>query len=123
MLEKKNVNGVGLSRLKNAFLCSMAGFRYAVTQESAFRQELLLVIPLLPLAFWVGDTTMERVVLISSLLLVLIVEIINSAVEAAIDRIGPEIHPLSRNAKDLGSAAVLLALANALVVWLLIVLY
>jgi len=96
---------------------SAQGFAHAWRHESAFRQELTLCIILTPLAFWLGQTAYERLLLIACLLLVLIVELLNSAVEAAIDRVGEEHHELSGRAKDLGSAAVSLSLGLVLLVW------
>ena len=96
---------------------SAQGFAHAWRHESAFRQELTLAVLLTPLALWLGQTAIERVLLIACLLLVLIVELLNSAVEAAIDRVGDEHHDLSGRAKDLGSAAVFLSLGLLLLVW------
>ena len=110
----------GLRRLLAASGHSWAGLRAAWFGEVAFRQEVLLGILLLPLALWLGDSGVERALLAGSWLLVMAIELVNSAVEAAIDRIGPERHALSKRAKDVGSAAVLIALLNALLVWLLI---
>ncbi len=107
----------GLGRIWNAVLYSRNGLRDAWRHEAAFRQELLLVAVLLPLGLYLGDNGIERALLVGSLLLILIVELLNSAVEAVVDRISAEHHDLSRRAKDLGSAAVMLALANAAVVW------
>ncbi len=90
--------------------------------EDAFRWELTLVALLTPLALWLGSTGVERALLIGSLLIVLIVELLNSAVEATVDRISFENHRLAKRAKDIGSAAVMLSLVNAGVVWLLIIL-
>ena len=87
--------------------------------DEAFRQEVLIAIVLLPLAFWLGQGWLETVVLLSVTVLVLITELLNSAVEAAIDRFGGELHPLSKRAKDLGSAAVLLSLLIAAGAWLI----
>ncbi len=109
----------GLDHFFKAFGWSMAGFRWALA-EAAFRQELLLVAVLAPVGLWLGKSGVERALLCGSLLLVLIVEILNSAIEAAIDRFGGEHHPLSGQAKDMGSAAVFLALANVVIVWLLV---
>ena len=114
---KKNT---GLTRIIKAFGYSMQGLKSAWKNEAAFRQELILVIILLPLSFWLTDNTIERVLLIMPLFLVLIVEILNSAVEACIDRIGEEIHPLSKQAKDMASAAVWLSLLLVVVVWMMI---
>ena len=111
----------GVQRLINATGYSIAGLAAAWRNEAAFRQEVLLTLVMTPFAFWLGDTMQQRALLIGSLLLVLIVELINSSIEAAIDRIGPQRHKLSGRAKDLGSAAVLVALINAGVIWLLIV--
>jgi diacylglycerol kinase (ATP) len=93
-----------------------------VRHEDAFRVELILVILLAPAALWFGDTGIERALMIGSLVLVLIVELLNSAVEATVDRISFENHRLAKRAKDIGSAAVMLSLVNAGVVWLLIIL-
>jgi len=90
--------------------------------EAAFRQELLLCIILAPLAFYFGRTGVEKALLLGSLLLILIVELLNSAVEATVDRIGEDEHELAGRAKDIGSAAVFLSLVNAAVIWLLILL-
>ncbi len=114
-MEKES--GSGFTRLFNAFGWSMAGLRSAFKHEAAFRQEVLLFLVLAPLAFWLGENGIERGLMLGSLLLVLIVEIINSAIEAVVDRFGPEHHPLAGRAKDMGSAAVFLALLNALLIW------
>ncbi|HEU4350338.1 MAG TPA: diacylglycerol kinase [Burkholderiales bacterium] len=106
----------------NATHYSLAGLAAAARHEDAFRLELILVALLTPVALWLGDTGIERALLIGSLFLVLIVELLNSAVEATVDRISFENHRLAKRAKDLGSAAVMLSLANAGVVWLLIIL-
>lgn len=96
---------------------SAQGFVHAWRHESAFRQELTLGVILTPIAIWLGQTIYERMLLIGCLLLVLIVELLNSAVEAAIDRVGDEHHELSGRAKDLGSAAVFVSLTLVLLVW------
>lgn len=98
----------------------MLGLRAALKYEEAFRLELMACIVLLPLALWLGNTGVERALLTGSLLLVLLVELLNSGLEAVVDRIGIEQHALSGRAKDLGSAAVFIALLNALLVWALI---
>jgi diacylglycerol kinase (ATP) len=103
----------------NAFINSMDGLR-AAWGEAAFRQEVLLAVVLLPCAFWVPVAPVERALLVASVLLVLVVEILNSAVEAAIDRISLERHSLSKRAKDLGSAAVLVALILCALVWAIV---
>ncbi len=107
----------GLKRILLATRYSLAGFKAAFVNEAAFRQELLLVVVLIPLALWLAHTGTERALMIGSLFLVLIVELLNSGIEAAIDRFGGEHHPLSGRAKDLGSAAVMLSLINVGVVW------
>jgi len=107
----------GLPRLRAAFGYSMAGFVAAWRGEEAFRQEVLLAIVLFPLAFWLGQGPLERLVLVGSWLVVMIVEILNSAIEATVDRISEEHHPLAGRAKDLASAAVFLALVLAFLSW------
>ena len=104
-------------RLVKAFGHSMDGLAGAFRSEAAFRQEVLAAIVLVPVACLVQVTTLERVLLIASVLLVMVVELLNSSIEAAIDRISLERHPLSKRAKDTGSAAVLLAVITAIVVW------
>lgn len=116
-------NTKGFERIYRATGYSLAGLKAAFTNEAAFRQELALVVILAPLGFWVGNSGVERALLIGSLMLVLIVEILNSAVEAAIDRFGEEQHFLSGRAKDLGSAAVMLSLLNVGLVWGLILFF
>jgi len=99
---------------------SVAGLKAAFKNEAAFRQELALLLILAPLALWLGDNGVERALLIGSLLLVLIVELVNSAIEAVVDRFGGEQHELSGRAKDIASGAVFIALINVFVVWLLV---
>ncbi|MCW8853631.1 MAG: diacylglycerol kinase [Gammaproteobacteria bacterium] len=113
----------GLSRIIKATGYSWQGIKACFIHEAAFRQELLLAIILTPLAFWLANTTTELVLLIASVMLVLIVEILNSAIEAVVDRFGDQLHELSGRAKDLGSAAVAFSLINMLIVWLLIIFY
>ena len=110
----------GLRRLLNAFFFSLSGLTLAYRHESAFRQEIVLAAVLIPLACLLPVQGVERVLLIGSVLLVLVVELLNSSVEAAVDRIGFDTHRLSKRAKDLGSAAVLLALAALLITWVLL---
>ena len=112
----------GLKRLLCATLYSFAGFSWAWRNESAFRQELLLVIVLTPVAWFLGKNGIERALMIGVLLLVLVVELLNTAVEAVVDRFGDGQHELSKAAKDLGSAAVFVALINVIVVWALVLL-
>ncbi|MEJ8849586.1 diacylglycerol kinase [Variovorax rhizosphaerae] len=107
----------GFARVFHATLISLNGLR-AGWGETAFRQEVLIAIVLVPLAFWLGRSWMEVALLAGSVVLVMIVELLNTAVEAAIDRIGPEWHDLSKRAKDMGSAAVLLALLLSGGIWL-----
>lgn len=112
----------GLRRVLNAASYSWAGLKAAFRHEDAFRQETFLLVPLVPLALYLGDTGLERALMIGSLLLVLIVELLNSAIEAAVDRISLEHHELIKRAKDMGSAAVMIALISVVVVWALILL-
>lgn len=107
----------GLRRLWNALHYSLDGFGAALRHEDAFRQEALLAVILVPLSFFLPVGGVGRALMIASVLLVLIVELVNSAIEAAIDRISLDRHHLSKRAKDIGSAAVLLALANVVLVW------
>jgi diacylglycerol kinase (ATP) len=107
----------GLTRILKAFGYSLAGFKAAWQNEAAFRQEVLLCITLIPIAFWLGDNNIERALLISCLLLVLITELLNSAIEAIADRVSEEWHQLIKRAKDLGSAAVFISLFYTALVW------
>lgn len=108
----------GVKRIVKAAGYSMQGLRAAFQHEAAFRQELLLAAIFIPLALFVGDTAAERSILIGASVLVLVVELVNSAIEALVDRVGTEHHELSGRAKDLGSAAVLLTLALLAYVWI-----
>lgn len=110
----------GLRRLLNAFDYSMAGFRAAYRHEDAFRQEARLAAILIPLALWLPVGLIGKALMIGSVLVVIIVELINSAVEATVDRISLEQHDLAKRAKDIGSAAVLVSLINAAVIWWLV---
>ena len=112
----------GLKRILNAAGYSFDGLRAAFTGEAAFRQLVLLNVILIPVAFWLDVSRAERAILIAVCLLALIVELLNSAVEAAIDRISLELHPLSKNAKDMGSAAQFVALSMIALVWAVILL-
>lgn len=107
----------GVIRIVHAFFNSCAGLADAIRHESAFRQEILLAAILIPAAFWIRVTAVERALLIATVLLVMIVELLNTGVEVAIDRISYERHSLSKRAKDIGSAAVLVALLLMAVVW------
>ncbi|NVJ59464.1 MAG: diacylglycerol kinase [Gammaproteobacteria bacterium] len=107
----------GFSRIWDAFFYSMKGFASAWRHEAAFRQEMMLAVVLIPLAFWLAETHIELILLISSVLLVLLAELINSSVEAVVDRTGTEHHELSGRAKDIGSAVVFLSFVMLGVVW------
>ncbi|RJQ49393.1 MAG: diacylglycerol kinase [Gammaproteobacteria bacterium] len=106
-----------IRRLIRASGYSIAGLKAAFHNEAAFRLETGFFVILAPLGLWLGDNALERALLAGSLFLVLIVEVVNSSIEAAIDRIGTEHHALSGRAKDMGSAAVFLALVNAVLIW------
>jgi len=110
-------NGSGLSRIVKAGQCSIQGLKAVFKHEAAFRQELLAVAILLPVAFIIGTTPLGISLLIFGLGLVLLVEVLNSAIEAIVDRIGLEHHELSGRAKDLGSLAVLMAILLCAVIW------
>lgn len=113
----------GFTRLIKAFGFSIQGFATAFRHEAAFRQELGFCVVLTPLAFWLGKTNVEVAVMVGCLLIVLMVELLNSAVEAVVDRFGGERHELSARAKDMGSAAVFVSLANVIIVWSIIVFF
>lgn len=113
-------NNRGVKRLAQAYRYSMAGFRACFLHEEAFRQEIFALIVLVPLGAWLGGSPVERALLVASLLLVPIAELLNSGIEAVVDRIGTEKHELSGRAKDIGSAAVFLSIVQVLVVWGLI---
>ena len=106
-----------IKRLNNATRYSMQGFRHAWEGEAAFRLEVVLALILLPTALVLNVSTLERIALVGCLVLVLIVELLNSAVEAAIDRVGTEHHPISGRGKDMGSAAVFAALVFTVFTW------
>jgi diacylglycerol kinase (ATP) len=112
----------GLVRLYNAFGYSLEGFRAAYKHEDAFRQEILLAAILIPLALWLPVTSIGKALMIASVLLVIIVELLNSAIEATVDRISLENHDLAKRAKDIGSSAVLVSLINVIVVWVMVLL-
>ncbi len=109
-----------LGRLFRATGCSLAGLRAAFRYEVAFRLEILVLMFVIPTGIWLGEDGITRALLIGSWLLVIVVELINSAIEAVVDRIGLERHELAGRAKDLGSAAVLCAIVLFLVVWVLV---
>jgi diacylglycerol kinase (ATP) len=110
----------GIKRLANAFTYSVAGTLAAFKHEDAFRQEVILSAVLIPLAIYLGQTAIEQALMIASILLIIIVELLNSSVEATVDRISVKRHKLSKRAKDIGSAAVFFSLVNAAVIWFLI---
>lgn len=112
----------GIPRLIAAARYSFAGLRSAFTSEEAFRLEVIGLIIFAPLALYLGQTPVERILLIGSIMLLLIIELLNTAVEAVVDRIGSEYHELSREAKDIGSAAVFIGMALVAMVWGLILL-
>ena len=113
-----NKTGVtGLGRVWNAMFYSFAGLKSALKHESAFRQETALAVILIPAAFWLGSNVIEYSLLVGTVVLVLIVELLNSAIEAVVDRVGTDRHSLSGRAKDMGSAAVFLSLLLTLFVW------
>lgn len=110
-------NGRGFMRIVRATVCSWQGFKAAWRHEAAFRQEALLAIALIPLGLWLGQGGVERALLAGSVLLVPIAELINSAIETVVDRIGMERHELSGRAKDMGSAVVFLACSLTVMTW------
>ncbi|MCL4140856.1 UNVERIFIED_CONTAM: hypothetical protein GTU68_016563 [Idotea baltica] len=117
-MNQANKPNTGLKRIVKAAGYSAQGLRAAFTHEAAFRQELLLCIIFIPLALFVANSALERVVLIGLTLLVLVVELLNSALEALVDRVGTEHHELSGRAKDMGSAAVLVCLVIWAYAWI-----
>ena len=112
----------GVQRVINAARYSLEGLAAAARHEDAFRQELLLAAVLVPLGLWLGHDGVERALLVGSMLMVLVVELLNSAVEATVDRVSLEDHLLAKRAKDLGSAAVMMSLVTVGAVWLLVLL-
>jgi diacylglycerol kinase (ATP) len=119
-MENPHKGKTGLTRIRNAFNYSMDGLRSAIQYEEAFRQELILAIILIPAALFIDVSAISKALMVASVLLVLIVELLNSSIEAAVDYTSFEQHPLAKRAKDIGSAAVLLSLLNVVAVWLLI---
>ena len=120
MSSEKPFTATGIERVINAARYSIAGFKSAFANEAAFRQELGAFAILAPLGFWLGESGIERALLVGSLLLVLIVELLNSAIENIVDRVSDEHHVLAGRAKDQGSAAVALAIAVAALTWIVI---
>ncbi len=117
------VKAKGIKRVINAVVFSLQGLRCAVYHEEAFRQEIILAVLLIPLAFWLEVSIVERLLLIASVMMVLIVELLNSGIEAVVDRVGTEYNELAGRAKDLGSAAVFLSLLMAGFIWIGIVFF
>ncbi len=107
----------GFKRLYKAFFFSIDGVKAAIRSEEAFRTEIYLSLIFIPLGFWIGDTAVEKILLVGSILFVFIVELLNTAIERAIDRISFDHHELSREAKDMGSAAVLFSLVIFFLTW------
>lgn len=126
MLTKENVKPpvrkTGIARVVAAAGYSLDGLRLAIKSEEAFKQEFFLFLFLAPLGFWLGDSSLEKILLVGVLVIVLIVELLNTAVEAVVDRVSSDFHELSRQAKDLGSAAVFLSLGLVIFTWTLILL-
>lgn len=119
-LESPHKGKTGLRRIWNALFYSIDGLAAAFRHEDAFRQEALLALLLIPVALFLPASGIGKALMIASVFLVLVVELLNSAVEAAVDRISLENHRLAKRAKDIGSAAVLMALVNVVVVWALV---
>jgi diacylglycerol kinase (ATP) len=116
----KHQKNRGWKRVIYAFGFSMSGLKACFESEEAFRQEVAVLVLMLPLGLWLGESPVERAMLVGSLLLVPIVELLNSAIEANVDRIGTERHELSERAKDIASAAVFMSIVFTLTIWLLI---
>ena len=108
----------GLTRIMKAAQYSWQGFRAAYQHEEAFRQEAWVLLLAVPLALWLGEDGVEKGLMIGSVLLLLMVELLNSAIEAVVDRVGLEPHPLAGRAKDMGSGAVTVAVLNVIIIWL-----
>lgn len=123
MIESPHKGKSGLRRIWNALHYSLDGLRAALRHEDAFRQELMLAVILVPLGLWLGDGGVEKALLLGSVFMVLVVELINSAIEATVDRISLEDHALAKRAKDIGSAAVLLALTTLGMTWILVLFF
>ena len=113
----------GLIRIYKAAIFSWQGFKATYRHEEAFRQELWLAMILIPTGFYLGESGVEKALLISSVLLLLLVEILNSAIEAVVDRFGGEHHELSGRAKDMGSSAVFLAVVYLIIIWALVIIF
>jgi diacylglycerol kinase (ATP) len=122
VMESPHKGKTGFRRLLNALHYSFDGLKEAYRNEDAFRQEVMLAVVLLPLAFWLDSEAIGRALMVGSVLLLLIVELVNSAIEATVDRISLDDHRLAKRAKDIGSAAVLITIINLIMVWLLVLL-
>jgi diacylglycerol kinase (ATP) len=121
-MKRPHKGKTGLTRAWNALLYSLDGFTAAFTHEDAFRQEVLLALVMIPLALYAPASGLGKALMVASVLLVLVVELLNSSIEAVTDRISLEDHVLAKRAKDMGSAAVMLSLIGVPVVWLLVLL-
>lgn len=119
-VESPHKGKTGLRRVWNALFYSFDGLKAAYRHEDAFRQEILLAVVLIPVALFVPASGLGKALMIASVLLVLIVELLNSAVEATVDRVSLEHHRLAKRAKDIGSAAVLFSILNVVTVWILV---
>ena len=119
---RENQKPTGIKKLWSASVYSAQGLKSCYQSEYAFRLEVWLAVVLLPIAYWLGETSAEKVLLIIPIFLVLIIEMINSAIEAVVDRVGDEYHELSGFAKDIASAAVLFSLITFLITWIIILL-
>ena len=119
-MESSHKGKTGITRLRNALGYSLQGIRAAFRHEDAFRQEIALAAVLIPVALLVEGSGIGRALLIGSMLIVLIVELLNSAIEATVDRISFEDHSLAKRAKDIGSAAVFISLVNVVVTWAMV---
>ena len=113
----------GLTRIIRAFGYSYQGFRACYRHEAAFRQEVLAALVLIPLGLWLGDGGIEKALLVGSWVFVMVVELLNSAIEATVDRFGPEHHKLSGRAKDIASASVFASISLAAITWCLVLFY
>ena len=122
-MKNSGKDDAGPERLWNALHYSLAGFAAACKNETAFQHELLLALALIPAAILLPVGTIGKALMIASVILVLVVELLNSAIEAAVDRISLEDHELAKRAKDMGSAAVMLSLVNLAAVWLLVIFF
>ena len=115
-----NAHCTGIQRILNAFRYTFAGLKAAWTSEASFRQEIVIAIPAIPLALWLGRSWTQRALLIGFYFIIPLIELLNSAIETIVDRMGPEHHELSGRAKDLGSAAVFVSICIVFIVWIII---